>query len=337
MRDDGPGRLYDVTALLLTIYARARYRVRRLGAPFTMEPRTLIVSSHRSDDDVPVFVSSIYRPAHGRLRGRREKGLHFAVRDDLFLRSFFAGYPDQLPKLVRRALYAVDLGSILHERLQCHPIRSGTRMRLVEYLRAFEPESPLLRAPHAQELWRVLAPDELDVPEAWARRRAAALEDFRELVDVVRAGGTLVIFPEGRPSPDGTVGPLMDGVGAVVRRAQPSRVVGVAPAYDPLVHGRPRAYLAVSPPSPPDVDLLELLKRTTPLTVGDSVAAALADGGDPERRLDDDVAAARDEGRPYDPELDDGEVRRARVAAAVRIARRRPLDRLVRTYRSVRA
>jgi 1-acyl-sn-glycerol-3-phosphate acyltransferase len=337
MRGGAPGRLYDFTALVLATYARARYGVRTLGAPFTMEPRTLIVSSHRSDDDVPVLVAGIYRQAHGRLRSRHGPGLHFAVRDDLFLRGFFGGYPERLPGLVRRALFPVDLGSILHERLQCHPIRSATRMRLVEYLRAFEPESELLRAKHAQQLWSVLAPDELDVPEAWAQRRASAIEDFRELVGVVRDGGTLVIFPEGRPSPDGTVGPLMDGVGAIVRRAQPRRVVAVAPAYDPLVEGRPRAYFAISPPSPAEVDVLDLLKRTTPLTVGDSVAAALADHADPDRRLEEDVAAAREEGRPYEPELDDREIRRARVETAVRVAGARPLDRLVRTYRSVRA
>jgi len=333
MRGEGP--LYDVTAGVLTAYARTRYRVRTLGARFTMEPRTLIVSSHRSDDDVPVLVACVYRQAHG--RRRRGPGLHFAVRDDLFLRGFFGGYPAGLPEPVRRALYRVDLGRFMHERLPCHPIRSATRMRLVEYLRAFEPESTLLRAEHAQKLWSVLTPDELDVPTAWAQRRSAALEDFRELVGVVRDGGTLVIFPEGRPSPDGTVGPLMDGVGAIVRRARPSRVVAFAPAYDPLVGGRPRAYLAVSAAAPPDVDVLDLLKRTTPLTVGDSVAAALADRGDPERRLGDDVAAARDEGRPYEPELDDPEVRRRRVETALRVAGRRPLERLVRTYKSVRA
>jgi hypothetical protein len=49
------------------------------------------------------------------------------------------------------------------------------------------------------------------------------------------------------------------------------------------------------------------------------------------------VAAAREEGRPYEPELDDREIRRARVETAVRVAGARPLDRLVRTYRSVRA
>jgi len=154
---------------------------------------------------------------------------------------------------------------------------------------------------------------------------------------VLRGGDSLVIFPEGRPSPDGTVGPLMDGVGALVRRGQPERIVAFAPAYDPLVDGRTRAFLAVSPPVDPDADVLALLKRTTPLTVGDSVAAALADGVDAHRRLADDVAAAREEGRPYEPELDEPARRRVRVDVALRVAGRRPLERLVTTYRSARA
>jgi len=203
-------------------------------------------------------------------------------------------------------------------------------MRLVEVA-----ERP--RARDARRLWEVVTPDELDAPEAWARRRADALEDFRELVGVVRGGDSLTIFPEGRPSPDGALGPLMDGVGALVRRARPSRIVAFAPAYDPLVEGRTHAFLAVSPPQQPDVDVLALLKRTTPLTVGDSVAAALVEGADPEQRLADDVALAREVGRPYQPELADPAVRRARAAVAVRVARGRPLERLVRTYRSARA
>jgi 1-acyl-sn-glycerol-3-phosphate acyltransferase len=200
-----------------------------------------------------------------------------------------------------------------------------------------------LRGTHARALWRVASPEELDTPAAavsWARRRAGALDDFRELVEVVRGGDSLAIFPEGRPSPDGELGPIMEGVTAIVRRARPERIVAVAPAYDPLVAGRTRAYLATSAPIPPTDDageILAVLRRTTPLTVGDSVAAALADRSDPERRLAADVEAARDEGRPYEPELDDAGVRRRRASAAVAAAQGRPLDRLVRTYRSARA
>jgi 1-acyl-sn-glycerol-3-phosphate acyltransferase len=345
-------RLYDVGAHAIAAYARARYRVRPLGEPFELAPRTLVVSSHRSDDDVPVLVACIYPQIHG--RWRRGERLHFAVRDDLFVPGFFAGYPAGLPRPLRRLLFPVNVGPVLGRFLPLHRIRSATRMRVVEYLRE-HPDEPLpdsiavrfggapqlgrdvLRGKYADILWQVVTPEELDAPEAWARRRAGALEDFRRLVEVVRGGGALTIFPEGRPSPDGTVGPLMDGVDAIVRRARPERIVAFAPAYDPLVDGRTHAFLAVSAPCPPDVDVLELLKRTTPLTVGDSVAAALADGADPGRRLDDDVEAAREEGRPYEPELDDARVRARRAEVAMRAAGGRPLDRLVRTYRSVRA
>jgi 1-acyl-sn-glycerol-3-phosphate acyltransferase len=325
-------RLYDIGAYGLESYARLRYRIRALGAPFRMEARTLVVSSHRSDDDVPVLVACVYRQAHG--RWRRGPRLHFAVRDDLFLPGFFAGYPAHLPRPLRRLLMPVNVGPVLRSRLPCHPIRSATRMRLVEYLRD---QGEPTRGRDPRELWDVLTPDELDAPEAWARRRAAALEDFRGLVEVVRRGDSLVIFPEGRPSPDGALGPLMDGVSAIVRRARPSRIVAFAPAYDPLVEGRTHAFLAVSAAAEPDADVLALLKRTTPLTVGDSVAAALADRADPERRLADDVEAAREEQRPYLPELDDAEIRKRRVDVAVRVAQGHSLDRLVRTYRSARA
>ena len=88
-------RLYDVGAYAIAAYARARYRVRPLGAQFALEPRTLVVSSHRSDDDVPVLVACLYAQAHG--RWRRNAQLHFAVRDDLFVPGFFAGYPQRMP------------------------------------------------------------------------------------------------------------------------------------------------------------------------------------------------------------------------------------------------
>ena len=354
-------RLYDLGAYGVAAYARARFRVRALGERFELAPRTLIVSSHRSDDDVPVLVACLYSQAHG--RWRRNPRLHFAVRDDLFVPGFFAGYPKRLPAPLRRALFRLDVGPVLRTQLPCHPIRSATRLRLADFLREHpddllaellpaELAAPFgaartgrdaLRAEHAQELWREVTPEELDTPAAagaWARRRAGALDDFRELVDVIRNGDVLAIFPEGRPSPDGEIGPILDGVTAIVRRAQPERIVALAPAYDPLVRGRTHAFLGVSGPHAPTDDareLLALLRRTTPLTVGDSVAAALADRADPERRLAEDVEAAREERRPYEPELDDPEVRQVRVAVAAGLAGGHPLDRLVRAHRSARA
>jgi 1-acyl-sn-glycerol-3-phosphate acyltransferase len=368
MSDVG-SRLYDVTALALTTYARTCYRVRRVGARFELAPRTLVVSSHQSDDDVPVLVTCLYRPAHG--LWRRGPRLHFAVRDDLFGPGFFAGYPRGLPRPLRRLLFPVNVGPLLRRYLPCHPIRSATTMRVVELVRD-HPEEPLdtllplelaqalrrraseigaeprlardvLSGDYADILWTTVGADAVTGSAAaasWARRRAAAMDDFRALVELVRGGGALTIFPEGRPSPDGTLGPVLGGIGAIVRRARPRAVVPVALGYDPLVPGRPHAFLGIGEPCPPPTDpgeVLALLRRATPLTAGGSVAAALADGADPLDRLAEDVELARGAGRPYEPELDDPAERRERVAVAEGIARGRDVARLVRTYRSARA
>jgi hypothetical protein len=54
-------------------------------------------------------------------------------------------------------------------------------------------------------------------------------------------------------------------------------------------------------------------------------------------RLEADVEAARSEGRPYDPQLSDPELRLRRLAVARRLSEGRDLSRLVREYRSARA
>lgn len=352
-------RLYDAGAVALGVYARARFRLRVVGERFRPDRHTLIVSSHRSDDDVPVIAAALYRQAHG--LWRRNSRLHFAVRDDLFLPGFFAGYPPHLPGLVRRVLFPLDVGPVLRSHLPCHPIRSATKLRLFEYLRDHPDERldallppelaglfpgaararDTLRGRHARALWTAVEPGDLDGPHAersWARRRTGARDDFRELIEVIRVGEPLVIFPEGRPSPDGSIGPVLGGVDALVRRGRPRAVVPIALAYDPLAAGRVQALVGVGAPVDPGGDVLELLRGTTPLTVGESVAAALADGVDAYLRLADDVEAAREAGRPHEPELRDTAVRNARVRSALRrAAAHRDLDRLVLAYRSARA
>jgi 1-acyl-sn-glycerol-3-phosphate acyltransferase len=352
-------RLYDAVALGLGAYARSSFRIRRLGAPFELDPGGLLVSSHRSDADVPVLVSIMYPEAYGRLR-RRGPELHFAVRDDLFVHGFFGGYPAGLPRWARRLLYPIGIGGVLAERLPCHPLRSATRMRLAE-LFAEHPDAPLaellpeelargfhdrglpraarardaLHGRYAELLWLVVGPDELSgeaAQESWRRRAAAAVADFRTLCELVRDGGTLLLFPEGRPSPDGGLGPMQPGLAALVRRAKPRSLRPLAPAYDPLVPGRrPLAYVGVGEPGEPVADeeaVLALLRRTTPLTAGQLVASG---GGEHE------IEAALAEGRPVAPELLDPERRRARLAEARAAAAGRDLRRLAREYRSAHA
>ena len=110
-------RLYRAVAGGLRAYARTRFRLRVVGSPFRLEPHGLVVSTHRSDADVPVLIGALARQAHGP-GCRRGPELHFAVRDDLFLRGFFGGYPPGLPDWARRLLFPVGIGGLCHAQCQ---------------------------------------------------------------------------------------------------------------------------------------------------------------------------------------------------------------------------
>jgi hypothetical protein len=303
--------------------------------------------------------------------------MHFAARDDMFLPGFFAGFPPDLPLRARRALYHVGVGPWL-PRVNVFPIRSASVARVGEVLAAgagrplddlvseeraaaFRERAvacglapPALgedavRGEYVDLLWEPAAPE--DVPgleEFWGSRAAQAAGDFRTLVEIVRAGGVLIVFPEGRPSPDGEIGPIRPGIGALVRRGRPAAVRPLAIAYDPLGRGRTRVHLAHGAPvqlPKEDVEgtLLALLKVTMPLTCGQVVAARLQAGADAdvaalERDLADAVAVAREEGRPVEPDLATADGRRRRLTEALAAAPRRAaaLPYLAREYASAR-
>ena len=350
--------LYDAVAYGMRAYSSTAFRVDVLGPRrLPLERGTLVVITHRRETDVPIVAPALYFGTGGhRNRGNR---LHFSARDDMFLPGFFAGFPPALPLRVRRALYPVGVARWLPV-VNVFPIRSASVARLGEVLAA-RPAAPLeelvdddglarllarasaagrpvparagevLRGEYADLLWEAVSPgdgvrDGLD--DFWGRRAAGAAGDFRTLVELVRERRTLLVFPEGRPSPDGEIGPIRPGIGALVRRGRPVALRPLALAYDPLVHGRTRVHLAlgeaVSPPAE-EPALLELLRRTMPLTCGQVVAAALSEGAeaDPpalDRRLAEAVAAAEAEGRPVERELATEEGRRRRLAEALATA-----------------
>jgi hypothetical protein len=324
-----------------------------------LEPGTLVVITHRRETDVPIVAPTLYfRTGGHRNRGNR---LHFAARDDMFLPGFFAGFPPALPLRLRRLLYPVGVARWLPV-VNVFPIRSASIARLGEVL-ATRPDARLeelvpdailarflarasavgrrgpvrtgdvMRGEYADLLWQPVSAgngvlEGLD--DFWGRRAAGAARDFRTLVELVRARRTLLVFPEGRPSPDGEIGPIRPGIGALVRRGKPVAVRPLALAYDPLVRGRPRVHLAVGEAVPPPADeteraLLGLLRGTMPLTCGQVVAAALAEGADAdppalERRLVEAVAAAEEEARPVERGLATKESCRRRLAEALAAA-----------------
>ena len=355
--------LYDAVGHGMWAYSHAAFRVTTLSAgKFAPEPGTLVVATHRRETDVPILGPPLYFGMGGR-RNRTDR-LHFAARDDMFLPGFFAGFPPDLAPRARRLLYPIGVGRWL-PLVNVFPIRSASVARLGEVLAA-RPDDPLdalvpeetveafrtragsagrpaptragdvMHGAYADLLWGAVSPGEGvtgDLDDFWSRRAARAAGDFRHLVGLLRDGRVLVVFPEGRPSPDGEIGPIRPGIGALVRRGRPAAMRPLAIAYDPLARGRTRVHLALGAPvAPPATDveaeILALLKRSMPLTCGQVVASRLEAGAeaDPtalERDLADAVALACSEGRQVDPGLTTSEGRRRRLAEALAAAPRR--------------
>jgi 1-acyl-sn-glycerol-3-phosphate acyltransferase len=307
----------DLVAVGGTLSTRARFRVRMLTGRFELPPRSLVVVTHRSDWDIPL-TTNIYWPGG---MWRRGVDMTFVARDDMFLPGFVAGY-GALPLPLRRALARVDVGGGLRRHRLALPIASAARAHLVDVAHD-DPALPLPEAlgepflvraralgiaaprtlgaarqpPFLDLLWRWVEPGDADGLDGfWGRRRAQARRDLEALIARLDEGGALTLYPEGRPSPDGAIGPLQRGLSVLIRRAKPDAIVPIGLAYDPLTRGRTRAYVAVGEAFPPpahdvEASVLRALRKTMPLTAGQVAAHTRLHGAEPE--LDDRPAEPR--------------------------------------------
>jgi 1-acyl-sn-glycerol-3-phosphate acyltransferase len=352
--------LQRIVALAMTGYVRSAFRTREFGLEhLRLEPGTIVSPNHRSDNDVPLLVSSLY-PRWSQAVARGVPWPTFAADDQAFLRGFLAGYPAGIPLPLRRLLWPIRVGGVLEQRLQCVPVRDPARMRLVELLRA-APERPLdgrlpleldvalrkraaklgrpapfraadaLGGAYADLLWTIVDRDAAsDFEDVWRAHLRAAVGDKRRLVGTLESGGLVVIFPEGDLSTDGQLGPLLPGLTSLARRGRARLVQPVAITYDPLTYGRTRAYFSVAPAIVPSRGRLreavtEALRLAMPLTAGQIAATVLRDGGSAralERAADRWVARAEAEMRPVEPALR-GRRGRLAVREAFSQARRR--------------
>jgi 1-acyl-sn-glycerol-3-phosphate acyltransferase len=357
--------LYDAVAAGMWAYTRTAFRVEDIhGERFRPRAGLMLTSSHRAETDVPLLCPSMYH--EGRyLRDRHAARVHFAARDDMFEKGFFSGFPPGLPLAVRRLLYPLEAGPYLSRVRVCPvPYPSVAVLRLGRALAAVPAETSLeellpssildglsarvgetsassprtagevLNGLYADLLWRYCTPEELSHPlfaAAWKRRAGEGAQALRRIVELIRAGKMLLLFPEGRPSPDGSIGPIRKGLGTLVRRGAPDTILPIAIAYDRLTTGRPRAYVAFGREFTPAHDLeravLDALRLTTPLSCGQVVAAELVaaasegQGVIETTALEDTLAAAveaaRSEGRPVERSLLTAEARRRRLTEAL--------------------
>jgi hypothetical protein len=141
-----------------------------------------------------------------------------------------------------------------------------------------------LQGVYADLLWLYCPRDELSSAvheELWRERASGGAAALRRLIAHARdSGEMLLLFPEGKPSEDGSIGPVQPGLELFVRRARPPALKAVAIAYDLLVPGRPRAIVAFGPRldpagGPAEDRVLAALRATTPLTAGQVVAHEL--------------------------------------------------------------
>jgi hypothetical protein len=293
----------------MTLYGRAALRVASIGMRrLRTDPGTVLVAAHLSDADVPMLAGMMWR---NRLWTTDALRPGFVVRNDMLVPGFLAGYPPGLPLWLRRALFPVGIGAIMHRHLVCLPVRFSDRLRVVEALRDV-PAVPLAEAlpegrreallrraraagrpapvlagdvldgTYADLLWEVADQVELDSPAleaVWRRRRAASAEDLQLAADHVRRGGSLILFPHGFPSADGAIGPLDARVARFVRWMRPSAIQPIGLAYDPLTRGRERAFVAAGTVvhdalsrERGGAELLAAMRGATPLTAGHVVA-----------------------------------------------------------------
>jgi 1-acyl-sn-glycerol-3-phosphate acyltransferase len=358
----------DPVALGMTAYIRSTFRVRVFGREhLRIEPGQIFAPSHRSDNDVPLLISVLY-PTWSAAIARGAPWPTFAAMIELFLPGFFAGYPAGLPLALRRLLWPYQPGDVLERHLQCVPVREPERIRLQELLR-HAPQQPLdrllpaevfdafsaravalgrarpecaadvLDGAYADLLWVLV--DRASTPdpdEAWRAHGRSALQDFRRLAAGLAAGASVILFPEGEPSPNGEIGRLQPGLGSLARRGTAQGVQPVALAYDPLVRGRTRAYVtfarAIEPRSGRLVPAVtRALRAATPLTAGQLAATAVI-GGDVSprglcRAAGNAIDRAHAEGRPVEPALLGSARERTLTEARVRACRRGAGDRLI--------
>lgn len=202
-----------LVGFFIALVARIRFRLRIFGGNnYLNAPGTLLVMNHKTDWDGPVVGSTVFFWGGRRGVGRT---ITFLARGDLDRPGFLVNYFFARQFWLKRLLGWVSL----------RPITAALGIRVVPGLG-----------------------DREAGPRGW---RVEKINQYlQEAGEELKAGGCVLLAPEGRLSPDGALGRLS---GALVRLAREARVVQpISLTYDPIHPWRPTLYVSFAPPLRPE-------------------------------------------------------------------------------------
>lgn len=277
--------------MALTELLCAGFRLEVYGEEYLRHsPGALILSNHRSDNDGPILANVILQR-----RGWQSLGVkpYIVAREDLFRKGFLSNYLTTWPRPIRKLLGRLCLRSLLGA-LQVRPIRRvpehtlGALLEDVHHLLGDVPLSKILRPEWAQrfadQVGRTFdplsvrqalnAPDDLlSLSNAYRRLNLKTLRillpherhtiaaQLQVFVELLEAGETVILEPEGRVSPDGSFHKPRQALHHLLN--VPNRVPHVLPvalSYDLMCAGRPRVLIRFGNPR---YDLSGLPRRET--------------------------------------------------------------------------
>jgi 1-acyl-sn-glycerol-3-phosphate acyltransferase len=243
----------ESVALQMQAVSQMVYRVEVRGSEnFTHSPSTIIACGHKRDTDIPIIIPRLYLFQKPRSRRKEFQLLYAAARDDVFERGFLTVYFPLL-NFLRPLLSRLSL-SRWFQILQACPVKlpdeQTVNQLLNETLRvegnlpapdsldetwrerllgdaANQPgltlKDVILRAP-LKELTQYATPRMFREPLATRirqRHHATMHAQLRYLIRVLEKGGSLIVLPEGRITPDGRFCKMR---AAVIRLIQQARV-----------------------------------------------------------------------------------------------------------------
>lgn len=270
----------SVVAFIMQLVSKGVYRIEVRGSEnFSHVPSTIIACGHKRDSDIPIIVPRLYLFQKPISRHKYLKLMHVATRDDVLEQGFLILYfpvLDFLRPLISRM-------SISHwfRSLQSCPVKLPDEQTVNQLLNeTLRLEGNLNAIESLDETWRTrllgTAANQPDLtikdiimkaplkalaqyatPRMFReplanrirlRHHATMHEQLRYLIRVLEKGGSLIVLPEGRVTPDGRFCKMRAALIRLVQQARvETRLLPVNLTYDFMDSERANVTMIIGP------------------------------------------------------------------------------------------